>query len=523
MIEQTRSTSHNPARDWLPLYVAGSLSANQRLTVEAHLATCAECAVLADHWRQIALAVRSESAARADRLPTLNRALFTTPKAFLPERTLNMTTHVIATKPRIYTPNLIGLAALFILIAGLLVVLRQPSNSGGFGSQPLIAIQATPSPTTLPTPTRFPTMNAPMSGLPIAVPITVATTFAFTTPIELGKVVTGQLTTVNPQAYYTLTVPQDGLLELTVNSYDFKPQVRYYQLDAKPITLSESEPNQRKDVFVTVHVHAGGRIGVNISSDSDTAVGSFTLGADLRQPINLTDNQPVEQQIVTSPDQVNPNGLHYFAFDAKAGDILDVRVKSDGNDDLNMYMYEYISAFTYMPIFQTDLGFRHQCFNTALSQQCYDDDSGGGTDPELHNIVVRDDRHFEVIVSAFGFVKPTATYQITVTRSKPATLSPGETQITGISWKMPMLPITVNTRTGETIAFDFKQLGTPKVPILISAVQNNQVLTGRSIEAGVMDTPFTVTSMSNDPVLLFVDYGQIPADGTFTVFSIGRP
>lgn len=62
---------HKQWPELLPFYVAGALSAADRIAVDAHLAECAACREAVEEWRIVAGAVRAEAAARASELPPL--------------------------------------------------------------------------------------------------------------------------------------------------------------------------------------------------------------------------------------------------------------------------------------------------------------------------------------------------------------------------------------------------------------------------------------------------------------------
>ena len=542
-----RLTAHSPWRDWLPEYIAGSLPVEHQAAFEVHLETCVECRQNADYWKQIASAIRLlERSEPIDRLSTADRARLIR-HVTDSDRKSQMTTSPFLPKTRFVRPlSMISLATFALLVVVISTIFHRPPTFESGGIQPPIALQVavsatsspigtkesseTPSTATIvptPTPNITGTMFArKLSGLPLPAPGEAATMFGpQTIALTLNQPVGDELMSNHSQSLYTFTPSQDGLLEVGVVSFDFTPLIRFYYLDSNPITYQDSPVYDSTTNYdgsaLYTHVHKGQRIGLSISS-KDSKPGQFTVYPNMRQGTTLIDSRPLAQTFTVQVGQVSLFDKGYYSFDAKVGDLLDVRVKSFDHNDYFLYLEGYTDDYAGTPIFYPTFGQR--CVDLLQAQQCSDDDSGGDTDPELHDVFVRQDRHFDVVVSAVGTIQQPFNYQITLTRTPPITFAYGNVVASLLSAKRTVIAYVINdVHKDETIPLLFTRDYGSKIPINLTATQNGQFVRGIT-NNGEPSSAFTLYSTSTDPILIIVQYvGAIDKPDEMTNFSLEWP
>lgn len=346
-------------------------------------------------------------------------------------------------------------------------------------------------------------------------------------PITIGQIVTDKLTADNLQARYHLKTDKQGLLAVSASSSAFKVRLAY-KIDNMTINetgapTSDSQVAAHEDVGLYLQVIPNMEITLTVSSEIGHDTGDFWLATSFGQPTVLEYGKPAENDIYFSNAGDHPNPkLEYYTFDAKAGDIVDVRVESDGNDDLTLFM---------QPNYHTD-GYIYGAARFVTKKtsgcidsyypQCFDDDSGPGTDPELRHILIRKDSRFDLIVSPILLASQMSHYKITVSRHGPSGVGPGVRMFTILSWKNPALPFVFQGYEGKPLKFSFERLGNDKSFIRLTAVQAGEELTSFTLADSASSTTQIVTPRADGPILLFVEYAQPIKEDAITSFSVSQ-
>ncbi len=344
------------------------------------------------------------------------------------------------------------------------------------------------------------------------------------TPILIGHQITGKLTSESPQLRYRIKADEAGLLKVTAYSEAFKVRLTY-SIESSPQvypgTLSnETDVAARKEIIMLAHVLADEEITLTVGSELGNGTGDFSLVTSFGKVTPLEMGKPVDRWIVPGAD--NTPELQYFAFDAQAGFLIDVRVESDENQDLTLFMQSNFPSpqNPYGAIrFIADM--TPGCTDIYILQ-CYDDDSGPGSDPELRHVLIRQDGHYELIVSSIVVANLASHYKISLSSSITNALTPGSRVFTTLSWKDPAVPFLFQGYAGKSIQFKFERLAGDQSFIRLTAVQNNQTLSSYTLTASDSTTTQTVTPTMDGAVALFVEYAQPVNQDAVTVFSLGQ-